>query len=294
MTKIKSKFMGYKLFSIINYIVLAGLAGICIFPILHILAISFSSAGAAAANKVVLWPIDFNIQSYQMISGRLDFLNAFLVSLQRVAIGITINTVISIMMAYPLSKKDKEFSGRKVYVWSLIFVMLFNGGIVPNFILIKNLNLLNTIWALVLPGAVPIFNVILMMNFIKQLPIELEEAAFLDGASYWLCLYRIIIPLSKPVIATVVLFGFLGHWNSWFDGLIYMSDPKKYPLQTFMYNIVANRDITSIDQASVYASVNDKTLKASQLFVSMLPILLVYPFLQKHFTKGLTLGAVKG
>jgi len=172
--------------------------------------------------------------------------------------------------------------------------MIFNGGLVPNYILIKNLNLLDNIWSLILPGAVPIFNVILMMNFIRQLPKDIEEAVFIDGCSHFQCLVRIIIPLSAPALATVVLFSFLSHWNAYFDGLIYMNKSLNYPLQTFLYMVIASRDITNIDQAASFAEVNATTLKSAQLFVSMVPIFIVYPFLQRYFIKGLTLGAVKG
>lgn len=291
---IQRKTKSYMIFSVFNFVVLTFSAILCIFPVLHILAVSLSEAGPAAANQIVLIPKGFNIQSYLLITQRMDFLLSFWVSIRRVLLGVVINTIFTVLLAYPLSKSNREFRGRTIYTWMLIFVMIFNGGIVPNFILINNLGLMDSIWALVLPTAVPIFNVILVMNFIKQLPKDIEEAGFIDGANYFQSLISLILPLSKPVIATVTLFSFLNHWNAWFDGLIYNNNSKNYPLQTFMYTVVSNRDVTNLDQATAYAEVNSATLQSAQLFVSLIPILIIYPFLQKHFTKGLTIGAVKG
>lgn len=285
---------GYRVFSIFNILLLAGLAILCIFPFIHVLSVSLSDAGPAAANAVVAWPVGFNLSAYKLIATRDDFLLSFLVSVRRVLAGVAVNTAVTLLMGYPLSKSEKEFKGRTLYTWLLIFVMIFTGGLVPNFMLVKDLGLMDTVWALVLPGAVPIFNVILVMNFIKQLPKDIEEAAFIDGVSYWGSFWRIVLPVSTPVIATIVLFSFLGHWNAWFDGLIYNNSSKNYPLQTFMYTVISSRDVVSLDQATAYNDVNSATLKAAQLVVSMLPVLIIYPFLQKYFTKGLTVGAVKG
>lgn len=284
----------YRVFSWINLLLLIFLTALCVFPIIHILAVSLSEQYAAAANKVVLWPVDFTFASYRSVIGRSAYWKSFAVSIQRVILGVAVNTVLTALMAYPLSKYPKDFKSRRYYVWFLMFAMIFNGGLVPTYLLIKSLHLMNTIWALILPGAVPIYNVILMMNFIRQLPHEIEEASFIDGANYFQCFWKMILPLSKPVLATIILFSFLGHWNAWFDGMIYMDDSSRYPLQTYMYNIIANRDITNATEAIDNALTNVKTLKSAQLFLTLLPILLVYPFLQKYFTKGITVGAVKG
>jgi ABC-type sugar transport system, permease component len=281
-------------FEAFNYTFLTALSLMCLFPLLNVLAVSFSSSGPAAANQVLLWPVDFTLSSYKTMAGRPAFFRAFGISVERVALGVSINTVLTVLLAYPLSKSEKEFRARGFYMWSLIFVMIFNGGLVPLYMQINKMGMLNSIWSLVLPGAVPIFNVILACNFIKQIPKELEEAAFIDGASYAETLARVIVPVSKPVIATIVLFSFLGHWNSYFDGLIYMQTTSKYPLQTYMYTIIANQDLKTLQDALEIVSANGRTLKSAQLFLSMLPILAVYPFLQKYFAKGITLGAVKG
>lgn len=281
-------------FHIANYLFLGTAAALCLFPVLHIIAVSFSGAGPAAANEVVLWPVEFTLSSYGAIMTKASFLGSFVISVERTAMGVAINTLLTVLMAYPLSKSSKEMPGRNIYMWLLIFVMLFNAGLVPNYMLIKTLGLIDSIWALVLPSAVPVFNVILVMNFMKMLPREVEEAAFIDGASYWMSWMKLILPLSKPVIATIVLFSFVMHWNAWYDGLIYMNDNANYPLQTFLYTVIQGQDVATLDQATESSLINGATLKAAQIFIAMLPVLFLYPFLQKYFTKGIVIGAVKG
>lgn len=285
---------GSKIFTALNYSFLTIAAALCLFPVLHILAVSFSGPGPAAANQVVLWPIDFTLSSYSALLSKASFLGSFGISIERTVLGVVLNTALTLLMGYPLSKTSREMPGRNGYMWLLVFIMLFNAGLVPNYMLIKTLGLIDSIWSLVLPTAVPIFNVILVMNFMKMLPREIEEAAFMDGASYWVCWYKLILPLSKPVIATIVLFSFVMHWNSWYDGLIYMNDAEKYPLQTFLYTVIQDQNVATLEQANELASVNGVTLKAAQIFIAMIPILFMYPFLQKYFTKGIVLGAVKG
>lgn len=285
---------GTRIFAVFNYIFLAVVAVLCVLPIINVLAISFSSSGAANANLVKFWPIDFTTKSYKIIFSRPDIKNALWISIQRTILGVIINDVLTILMAYPLSKTNKQFPGRNIYMYSLIFIMLFSGGLVPLYILVNELHLINSIWALILPGAVPIFNVVLMMNFFRQLPKEIEEAAFVDGASNFRSLIEIVLPLSLPVIATVTLFQFVGHWNDWFSGLIFMNNVKYYPLQTLLQSTLSSGDITNLEQAKMYADVSDRTLKAAQIFVTTLPILVLYPFMQKYFAKGIVLGSVKG
>jgi len=285
---------GTRVFAFFNYIVLAAAAFLCIVPLINVLAVSLSSSHAANANLVGLWPVDFTLQSYKVILSRSEVLHALWITIERTGLGVVLNNVLTVMLAYPLSKSSKQFNGRHVYMWGILFVMLFNGGLVPTYIIVNSLGLTDTIWSLVLPGAVPIFSVILMMNFFRQLPGEIEEAAFMDGANYFTSLVRIIIPLSMPVIATVTLFHFVGHWNDWFAALIYMNDVDKYPLQTMLQAIIKGNDIKTLDDAKMFADVSDRTLKSAQIFVTTLPIIVLYPFLQKYFTKGIVLGSVKG
>ena len=281
-------------FYVVNDAILILLAVICIYPVIHMLSVSLSNQSAVAANQVNLLPVGFNFASYHMVAKRPAFWRAFRVSVIRVIVGVTINTVLTVLMAYPLSKSVNEFPARKYYVWVLLFAMIFDGGLVPNYLLVKDLGLFDSVWALVLPGAVPIFNVILVMNFMKQLPATIEEAAEVDGASYFQRYTRIVLPLCTPSIATVVLFSFLGHWNAWFDGKIYNNNTVNYPLQTYLQALLSQTDATNSSEAIENALTNVKTLQAAQLFLTMLPILAIYPFLQKYFTKGLTIGAVKG
>ncbi len=288
------KTRGMLAFTVFNYLFLSLLALVCLVPIVNVLAISFSSSASAAANLVGVWPVNFTLQSYNTIFQRESFWTAFFVSTERTVLGTIVNNVLVILMAYPLSKSASAFRGRNVYVGLILFVMLFNGGLIPTYLLVRDLGLINSIWVLVLPGAVVIGNVILMMNFIRNLPAELEEAAVMDGASSWQMLTRIIVPVSMPVIATVTLFHFVGHWNEWFTGLIYMNDPKMYPLQTVLQTMVVSRDISSMEDAKIFAEVSDRTIKAAQIFITMLPIMAIYPFLQRYFIKGITVGAVKG
>lgn len=285
---------GTRIFAIFNYSFLALAAFLCMLPLVNVFSISLSSSHAANANLVKLWPVDFSLLSYKLIFSRNEIIDSFIFTVKRTALGVILNNVLTILMAYPLSKSKLKFPGREWYMWGMIFVLLFNGGLVPTYMIVKELGLIDSIWALVLPGAVPIFSVILMMNFFRQLPVEIEEAAFMDGASYTKSLILIILPLSMPVIATVTLFHFVGHWNDWFSGLIYMNEISKYPLQTMLQTIISGNDIKSLDDAKVYANVSDRTLKAAQIFVTTLPILILYPFLQKYFTKGIVIGSIKG
>jgi putative aldouronate transport system permease protein len=281
---------------IIIHLVLILAALSCIFPIIHILAVSFSSSGPATAGLVGIWPIQFSLESYNYISTRVEFWRAFTVTLQRVALGLVVNTALTLLCAYPLSRSKKRFPERKYYVVYLLIAMIFNGGLIPTYITVAKTGLIGTIWALVIPGAVPLFNVIVLLNFFRDLPGEIEEAAFIDGANHWTVLWKIYVPLSTAALATVTLFVILNHWNAWFDGLIYNNRPEDYPLQSYMQTILINRDFSqlSISEIANYSRVSDRTIKAAQVFVGALPVLLTYPFLQRYFTKGLVLGSVKG
>lgn len=278
-------------------LILASLAFLCLMPILNTVAISFSDQAQAAAGNVWLWPIGFNLSSYEKIFNEADFSHAFLVSIERVVLGILISVSVTILTAYPLSKSQKVFPLRNPYMWLLVFTMLFNAGIIPWYMQIRNMGLLNTVWALVLPCAVSSYNIVLMMNFFRGIPREIEEAAIVDGCGPWRMLLRIYLPLSTPSVATIVLFTLVYHWNNFYDGLILMSKPSQYPLQTYIYQLTIKIDASTISDAeSLRAAlkVSGLTLNASKLVVSMVPVMAIYPFLQRYFVKGLTLGSVKG
>lgn len=288
--------VGRRAFLIINCVVLAVMAIACILPLVNVLAISMSSSSAAAAGEVKLWPVDFTVASYKHALGKAEFMTAGLVSLQRVALGYVISIVVTVLTAFPLAKEKRSFGSRTVYAWFFIVTMMFHGGLIPSYMTIKALGMLDTMWALVLPGAISVFNVILLMNFFRNLPKEIEEAAYIDGAGHWRVLWSIYIPLSKPAIATITLFMVVGHWNSWFDGLIYMNSPANYPLQSYLQTIVIGNDPSMVPTNELLdaSKISDRTFKAAQVFLAAFPVLVLYPFLQKYFMKGLVMGSVKG
>ncbi|CAM3325344.1 MULTISPECIES: carbohydrate ABC transporter permease [Paenibacillus] len=288
--------LSWRLFTGANYVFLTALAILCVLPLIHLFAISLSSDASVAAGRVFLWPVDFTLKSYDFVLSQSAFLKSMGVSLQRVGLGVVLNMLLTILVAYPLSKDAAALKGRTVYVWIFVFTMLFSGGIIPMYMTVRTLGLLDSMWALILPGAVPVFNVVILLNFFRNLPRELEEAALIDGAGHWRILWSIFVPLSAPSIATVTLFAIVGHWNNWFDGILFMNSPDNYPMQSYLYTVVVgmNTMINSSTDLEVLLMVSDRTAKAAQLFVGAIPVLLIYPFLQRHFTKGIVLGSVKG
>lgn len=271
----------------------------CLIPILNTLAMSFSDKTSAALGQVTFYPVNFTTAAYVEMFQDNRFFTAFGVSVLRVLLGTTINLVLSIMMAYPLSKKTSEFRFRNVYMWILVFTMMFNGGLVPTFLVVNQMHLIDTIWALVLPCAVNVFNTIILMNFYKEgIPNALEEAARVDGAGPWTILLRVIIPLAKPSIATIALFSVVFHWNSFFDGKIYINSPLNQPLQTYIQSLtvqVSPQTLANMtpDEIIRKMEVSSITFNSAKAFVSMIPILAIYPFLQKYFVTGIVMGAVK-
>ncbi|MBO9609058.1 MAG: carbohydrate ABC transporter permease [Paenibacillaceae bacterium] len=278
------------------YAALIALAVLCILPFIHIFAVSLSAAELADAGQVTFWPVKFTLQSYEYVIHKQQFLHSILISIERVALGVSLSMALTVMAAYPLSKEKGSFRFRTVYAWVFVFTILFHGGLIPWYLTIRAAGLLDSIWALVLPGAVPVFNIIILLNFFRGLPKELEEAAFVDGAQHGTILYRIFIPLSKPALATLTLFTIVGHWNAWFDGQILMNSPSHYPLSSYLQTVVIGRELNQLSpqEAMALSHISDRTSKAAQIFVSALPVLVVYPFLQKYFIKGIVLGSVKG
>lgn len=266
----------------------------CLLPLVNMVAISFSGSNAVSANKVGLWPVDFNTSAYKKLLGDAQFWKSFLISVERVVLGTFINMVFTISMAYPLSKSRHRFQAREIYMKIVIFAMLFSGGIIPLFMVVSKLHLTNTIWSLILPGAVPVFNVILLINFFKGVPDSLDEAARIDGAGPLTVLLKIYLPVSLPALATVALFAIVNHWNDYFSGLIYMSKAEMYPLQTYIQQLTVDMtQITDANQLKQLASMNNRTFNAAKIVVSTIPLLVIYPFLQKYFVTGMVIGAVK-
>lgn len=284
----------------ISDLILLSLAGLIallsLLPFLHSIAISLSDKSSVAAGKVVFWPVKFSFSSYVFLLQDSQFFRSFLISVERVVLGGGATMLITILMAYPLSKESDVFRPRNVYMWIIVFTLLFNGGLIPWYMTVKTLHLTNTMWGLVLPGAVAAFNIILMMNFLRALPKELQDAGCMDGAGPLALLVRIYLPLSLPSLATIGLFTIVGHWNNFFDGLILMDDPKNYPLQTYIQQlVVSERNIANMrpEEMKQLSEVSNKTLNTAKILISMVPILAIYPFLQKYFAKGIVLGAVK-
>jgi putative aldouronate transport system permease protein len=287
---------GQKIFSVFNYMFLSLVCVLCLVPFIHIVALSLSDNAAVAGGLVKLWPVRFTAEPYLYVLDRDAFWRAFMITLQRAAIGTSLNLLLVILLAYPLSKDREKLRTRTLYVWFFFFTMLFNGGLIPSYILIKELGIMDTIWALILPGAVSVFNLILMLNFFRQVPEELEDAANIDGAGHWRTLWQIYVPVSMPAIATITLFCLVVHWNAWFDGLIYMRNAVNYPLQSYLQTVVVefNFQTMSASEAERLAKLNNRSVKSAQMIVAAIPILLVYPFLQRYFVSGIKLGSVKG
>lgn len=291
---IKSKTIGGKTADILIYLTVIFMTMCCLFPLLNMVAISFSDKAAASANMVGLVPVDFTTSAYKTLLGESQFWVSFWISIKRVFLGTIINMILTILLAYPLSKSKREFKGHDVYMYIVIFAMLFSGGMIPIYLTIKSYGLLNSIWALILPGAVPVFNVILLMNFFKGVPKSLEEAAAIDGASKLTILLKIYLPISMPALATIILFCIVNHWNVFFSGLVYMNKTSMYPLQTYIQQLsVDMSQITDPEQLKRFAQVSNKTLDAAKIVVSTIPLLIIYPFLQKYFVSGIVIGAVK-
>jgi putative aldouronate transport system permease protein len=284
-----------ELFSIINCIALATLALLCLFPFVHIIAVSLSSGVMTAQNLVGLLPREFTFDSYLEAMADNAMQKAFSVSMLRILLATFISMSLTIITAYPLSLEKREFPSRKIYVWYLMIVMLFSGGLIPAYIQIARLKMMNTIWALVLPGAVPVFNVIVLLNFYRGIPLAIRDSALIDGADDFRCLFNIYVPLAKPCLATLTMFCIIGHWNAWFDGLMYMRDQWRYPLQTYLQvKITAITVIKSMQDVEQAMKVSERGLISAYIVLSCIPVLAVFPFLQRYIKHGLVLGSVKG
>lgn len=295
---VENKTIGSRIRVAVTYTIVILLTLLCLFPIWNMVCISFSSATMVAANKVTLVPREFTLEAYNLILEDSRFWRAFGVSVIRVILSLAINLTMIVLLAYPLSKTKREFNGRNIIMGFLVFAMLFSGGMIPGYLVVKELGLLNTIWALVLPAAVPISNTIMTMNFISGLPDSLEEAAVLDGANPLQILTRIIIPCSKPSMATMALFSIVGNWNEFYHGLIYMTKAQNYPLMTYINSLQVDiasllSEDMSLEALEKLYELSGKNLNAAKVVVAVVPLMLIYPFLQKYLIHGIVMGAVK-
>ena len=286
-------------FDAVVYLLLAIFSLLCLVPLLNTLAISFSDRTSAAAGKVYFWPVNFTVAAYKEMLKDRQFFFSFGVSVVRVIIGTVIHLAFSVPMAYALSRPKSVFRARNIYMWLVVFTMLFNGGLVATYIWIKDMGMVDTMWALTLPWAVQVYNVIVLMNFMKGLPKELEEAALIDGSNPLNTLLKIIVPLSMPSIATITLLCVIGHWNDYFTGRIYINSPSKLPLQTYIYALSTEMSAATLvgltpEEIVAKMKVSSLTFNCAKVVIATIPVLLIYPWLQKYFVKGLVMGAVKG
>ena len=285
-----------KIADIVIYLTVILMALACLIPLMNMLAISFSNSAAATAGRVGIIPVDFTTSSYAKLLKEEQYWRSLLISFERTVFGTLINVILVIFMSFPLSKSTREFRAQKVYMRLVLFAMLFNGGMIPTYLVVNKLHLCDTLWSLILPSAVGVGNIILLMNFFRSVPKELEEAAAIDGANPFQILLNVFVPVSKPCIATIILFCAVGHWNDYFTGILYISKIRNYPLQTYIQSVTAAFDISRVTdpkKIQEYLTISEKTLNAAKIVVSTLPLMILYPFVTKYFKDGIVVGAVK-
>lgn len=288
---------GDRIFNILNYTILILVTLIVLYPLLFVLSASFSDPQTVLRGEMLLWPKGFNLNSYVKIFQNQDIISGFTNTLIYTSLGTLINLTMTILAAYPLSRKD--FVGRNAIMALLVFTMFFSGGLIPTYLLIKNLGMLNSLWVMIIPNAVSIWNIIIMRTFFQQsIPNELQEAATIDGCSNIKILTRIILPLSMPIIAVTILFYAVGHWNAFFNALLYLSDKEKFPLQLILREILIQGQTNDMVKMSTESAIKQQRevegIKYAVLVVANLPVLALYPFLQRYFVKGVMIGAIKG
>lgn len=290
-----TKLFNYKNFLRLNTFIMIMIVVATLFPFLYMLAVSFSSSRAVLASEVLLWPVEFTMTAYEQIVAQSQFWVSYKNTIVYTITGTCLSLFLTVLAAYPLSKST--LVGKDAISKILIFTMFFSGGLIPNFILIRDIGIYDTIWAMILPGACNAYNIMIMRTFFKGIPKELEEAAKIDGLSDFGVLMRIILPLSKPILATIGLFVAVWLWNEWFISLIYFSTDAKRPVAMFLRNVVmGSMNVIQSNQAmdSAAAKTVPQTLQASTIMLTSIPIIMVYPFIQKYFAKGMLIGSVKG
>lgn len=285
---------GSRLFNGINALIMTLVVLFTLYPFVYLIAQSFSSEAAVYGGKVSFYPVDFTTLTYQVILSKPDFFRYYGNTILYAAVGTLISVSATAIMAYPLSKEKLRLN--KFFIPFVLFTMYFGGGLIPNYILVaKTMDMRNTIWALVIPGAISAFNVILMKTFFSSLPNELEESAKVEGLDVFGIFLRITLPLSKPILATMILFAIVGYWNSWFDASLYLQSKEKWPVALYLRQVIE----TAISPAELGASAEQTTqiaatVKSTAMVLTSLPIICIYPFVQKYFVQGMMIGAVKG
>lgn len=281
-----------KVFLVINFIVMALVVFVTIYPFIYLIAQSFSSDRAVAAGKVSFYPIEFTTATYKYVLKKVEFYRFYGNTILYGIFGTLISVVGTAILAYPLSKSRLRLN--KFFIPFCIFTMYFAGGMIPNYILVAQwLHLRDTVWAILLPGAISTFNLLLMKSFFAGLPEELEEAAAIDGMGTYSIFAKIVVPLSKPIIATMCLFYLVGLWNEWFGPFIYLDTKNKWPIALWVRQLVEGANNVELGSGAEESQITT-TIKSASMVLTSLPIICVYPFVQKYFVKGMTMGAVKG
>ncbi len=278
-------------FEIVNIFLLVIICISTLYPFLYLISMSFRSAQSSFLN-VSLIPDHPTLENYASILTADYILQSFLVTVLKTVVGTVLSLVAMVCTAYPLSKK--YFPNRTLYTGLIVFTMFFSGGLIPTYLLIRSLHLYNTLWALILPGLISTYSMLIIRNFFMSIPEEIDESAKIDGANDIIILFKLILPLSKPILATVVLWQAVGHWNAWFDCLIYITDSGKQVLQVILQRIVNGGTQDLVQQTGVDMAGNPEPIKAAATMVISLPIIAFYPFLQKYFVKGIMVGSLKG
>ncbi|MEF2245938.1 MULTISPECIES: carbohydrate ABC transporter permease [unclassified Paenibacillus] len=286
---------GEKIFYAINYIFLLLVALSCLLPVVHLMALSLSDTHAVASGRISLWPVGWTLESYAALWSGTRIVDAFYNSLIITVIGTLLSVACTILTAYPVSRK--YFIGRKFFMLAMVFTMMFSGGTIPTYLVLKELHVINTYWAIWLPALVSTYNVLVMRTFFVNIPDEIDDAARIDGCGEWRIMLQIILPLSMPVLATITLFNGVGLWNAFMNVIIYMNETDKYNLTVLVQQMIRQQSVLqemvniSPDDA---ASITPEGLKAASVMVLIIPMLAVYPFLQKYFVKGVMIGSIKG
>lgn len=283
-------------FDTVNIIILSIVLIVVLYPLLYVVSASFSDPIKVLQGEVILLPKGFNVEAYSMVFEHDGIMTGYRNTIIYTLVGTFINLVMTIAGAYPLSRKD--FRGRAFFTVVIVFTMFFSGGLIPTYLVIKQMKLLDTFWVMVLPGAVSVWNLTIMRNFFQNsIPFELEEAAMIDGAGNVEMLWKIILPLSAPIIAVMVMFYGVGHWNAFFNALIYLTDEKKYPLQLILRSILIQEEtgeMIAADDSVIRRQMMAQIIKYAAIVVASVPVLIIYPFLQKYFVQGVMVGALKG
>ena len=284
-----------KIFTVSNYIFFALLALLMLYPFWYQLMMSLSSANAAAAGGIFLWPKDFSLSTYQSVLRNRAILSGFRVSVIVTVSGTLLGTLISAMLAYPLSKL--HLRGNAVFMFLIVFTMLFNGGMIPTYMLVRDLKMIDTFYALILPNLAGAFNIIIMRSFFASLPSSLEESAKIDGANDLYIFFKIIIPLSMATVATIALFTAVMYWNDFFSTVLYIRSKNLWSMQAELRNLIMNTSQAMRDsgvEVTTSMTLTENSVRAASIIVTTTPILLVYPFLQRYFVKGVMIGSIKG